>query len=83
MDGNINTAMRHRMNIKEAEEYLNGIPRFSKKTTMENERRILELLGNPEEGQRFVHVAGTNGKGIEMWLRSQGEYVQVIKEGGK
>ena len=51
------------MDIKEAEEYLNGIPRFSKKTTMENERKILELLGHPEAGQRFVHVAGTNGKG--------------------
>ncbi len=63
MDGNINTTMKHRMNIEEAEEYLNGIPRFSKKTTMENERRILELLGSPEKGQQFVHVAGTNGKG--------------------
>ncbi len=52
-----------KMDIKEAEEYLNGIPRFSKKTTMENERKILELLGNPQQGQRFVHVAGTNGKG--------------------
>ncbi len=51
------------MNIKEAEEYLNGIPRFSKKTTMENERKILSLLGHPETGQRFIHVAGTNGKG--------------------
>ena len=80
MDGNINTAMRHRMNIKEAEEYLNGIPRFSKKTTMENERRILELLGNPEEGQRFVHVAGTNGKGsvcafMSRILLEQGHHV--------
>lgn len=55
--------MGYRMNIKEAEDYLNGIPRFSKKTTMENERRILALLGHPEKGQRFVHVAGTNGKG--------------------
>ena len=52
-----------KMDIKEAEEYLNGIPRFSKKTTMENERKILELLGNPQQDQRFVHVAGTNGKG--------------------
>jgi dihydrofolate synthase / folylpolyglutamate synthase len=24
---------------------------------------LLEALGNPERGQRFVHVAGTNGKG--------------------
>ncbi len=55
--------MGYRMNIKEAEDYLNDIPRFSKKTTMENERRILELLGHPERGQKFIHVAGTNGKG--------------------
>ena len=55
--------MEHRMNIKEAEEYLNGIPRFSRKTTMENERKILKLLGDPQQGQKFVHVAGTNGKG--------------------
>lgn len=52
-----------RMNIQEAEEYLNGIPRFSKKTTKENEMKILEMLGNPEAKQAFVHVAGTNGKG--------------------
>ncbi len=24
---------------------------------------LLELMGNPQRGQRFVHVAGTNGKG--------------------
>lgn len=52
-----------RMNLREAEDYLNGIPRFSKKTTRENELKILEMLGNPEKKQRFVHVAGTNGKG--------------------
>ena len=37
--------MKNRMDIKEAEDYLNGIPKFSKKTTMENERKILALLG--------------------------------------
>ena len=26
-------------------------------------RRLLDELGNPERGQNFVHVAGTNGKG--------------------
>jgi dihydrofolate synthase/folylpolyglutamate synthase len=26
-------------------------------------RAVLALRGNPEQGQRFVHVAGTNGKG--------------------
>lgn len=30
---------------------------------VENTRRLLEKLGNPEKSLRFVHVAGTNGKG--------------------
>ncbi|MDQ2775648.1 MAG: bifunctional folylpolyglutamate synthase/dihydrofolate synthase [Acidobacteriota bacterium] len=30
---------------------------------LERMRTLLEELGNPERGQRFVHVAGTNGKG--------------------
>ena len=69
-----------RMNIKEAEDYLNGIPKFSRKTTMENERKILALLGHPEAEQRFVHVAGTNGKGsvcafLSRILLEQGHHV--------
>jgi dihydrofolate synthase/folylpolyglutamate synthase len=30
---------------------------------LERMRTLLAALGNPERGQRFVHVAGTNGKG--------------------
>lgn len=30
---------------------------------LERMRKLLAALGNPENGQRFVHVAGTNGKG--------------------
>ena len=30
---------------------------------LEQIRLLLEALGSPERGQRFVHVAGTNGKG--------------------
>lgn len=51
------------MTYTEAENYLNDIPRFSKKTTPENTRAILAALGHPEAEQRFIHVAGTNGKG--------------------
>lgn len=42
---------------------MNNIPKFSKKTTPENTKAILAALGHPEAGQRFIHVAGTNGKG--------------------
>lgn len=33
------------------------------KWDLERMRTVLKALGNPESGQRFVHVAGTNGKG--------------------
>ena len=33
------------------------------KLGLDNMRELLERLGNPQEGKRFVHVAGTDGKG--------------------
>jgi dihydrofolate synthase / folylpolyglutamate synthase len=33
------------------------------KLGLEGIQTLLDALGNPERGQRFVHVAGTNGKG--------------------
>ena len=46
-------------------------------------KRLLELLGNPEEDLKFVHVAGTNGKGsvcqfIASMLRAAGYSVGVF-----
>ncbi len=48
---------------EEATEYLLAIPRFSKKTTPENLKELLERLGSPQRGMKVIHVAGTNGKG--------------------
>lgn len=36
---------------------------FSIKLGLEATRALLEVLGNPEEGGNYLHVAGTNGKG--------------------
>jgi dihydrofolate synthase / folylpolyglutamate synthase len=36
---------------------------FAMKLGLENPRRLLAALGNPEQGGTFLHVAGTNGKG--------------------
>jgi dihydrofolate synthase/folylpolyglutamate synthase len=33
------------------------------KLGLDNVRRLLESMGNPQNGLRFIHVAGTNGKG--------------------
>lgn len=52
------------MEYTEAVEYVLGIPKFSKgKTSPEDLKVFLAALGNPEEGQQVIHVAGTNGKG--------------------
>ena len=47
----------------EAVDYLLNIPRFSKKNTPTDTGVFLKRLGNPEKGQKIIHVAGTNGKG--------------------
>ena len=39
------------------------LERFGMKLGLENMRRFLDLLGNPHEGLRAIHVTGSNGKG--------------------
>jgi dihydrofolate synthase/folylpolyglutamate synthase len=43
--------------------WLNSTQFFGIKLGLENTRRLLGHLGNPERGLRILHVAGTNGKG--------------------
>jgi dihydrofolate synthase/folylpolyglutamate synthase len=43
--------------------YIESIPKFTSKNTLDVTRAYLRLLGSPEKGQRVIHVAGTNGKG--------------------
>lgn len=67
----------------EAVKYLYGIPRFVAKTTPENTKNILKLIGNPEKGLRIFHVAGSNGKGsvcafIDSVLREAGFHVGLF-----
>lgn len=51
------------MIYEEAVNYLETIPMFTKKTELENTKRLLSLLGEPQRGKKIIHVAGTNGKG--------------------
>ena len=48
---------------EEAERYINGIPKFTGKSSMEETVRFLSLLGDPAQDRKIIHVAGTNGKG--------------------
>ena len=47
----------------DALQYLYGLQRLGIKLGLENTRRLLRALGNPERAFRAVHVGGTNGKG--------------------
>ena len=51
------------MNYTETIEYLFGIRLFGQKLGLETMRELLRQLGNPEHNLRFIHIAGTNGKG--------------------
>lgn len=51
------------MTYSEATAYLFGLQLFGVKLGLENMRRLCAALGHPEQGLRFVHIAGTNGKG--------------------
>lgn len=48
---------------EQVESYIGEIPRFTKKTKVDNTKILLERLGNPDKKYKAVHIAGTNGKG--------------------
>jgi dihydrofolate synthase/folylpolyglutamate synthase len=51
------------MTYSEAIQFLQGLQLFGVNLGLENTRKLAALAGNPHEGLRFIHVAGTNGKG--------------------
>lgn len=51
------------MNYQETLEKLHSIPRRKKEENLDRMTRLLSLLSNPHQGLKFIHVAGTNGKG--------------------
>lgn len=51
------------MTYSEAIQYLYGLRLFGAKFGLENSLKLAELGGNPQNHLRFIHVAGTNGKG--------------------
>ena len=81
------------MNYTEALEYIHSICWTFTKPGLERISTLCEKLGNPQNGLKFVHVAGTNGKGsfcsmLESVLRHAGyktglftsPYIKVFNE---
>ena len=55
--------IKHLETYDEVVSYILDIPRFTVKTELDNTRKILAALGNPEQKAKTIHIAGTNGKG--------------------
>lgn len=81
------------MKYKKALEFVHSIPKFQRPLGNTNLRRLLECLGSPQERLKFIHIAGTNGKGsaaamIAAVLKEQGyktglftsPYIEVFNE---
>ena len=66
------------MTYKEIVTYIEEIPRFTRKHSLAHTREMLLFLGNPQNGKKIIHVAGTNGKGsvcayLDAMLRAEGK----------
>jgi dihydrofolate synthase/folylpolyglutamate synthase len=51
------------MNFQEAQKYLDDLQFHKIKLGLDSMRSFLARVGHPEQSLRYVHVAGTNGKG--------------------
>lgn len=51
------------MNYEESINYIHGMPKFSRVLGNDMLRKLLLFLNNPQKNLKFVHIAGTNGKG--------------------
>ena len=51
------------MNATEAIEYIHSVYWKGSKPGLERTQELLRRMGNPEKKLKFVHIAGTNGKG--------------------
>jgi len=51
------------MNYQEAVEFIHSIPWANKKLGLDRIANLLAVMGDPQKHLKFIHVAGTNGKG--------------------
>ena len=65
------------MNYREAMQYIDELRPLGRVMGLGSMRQLCEELGNPQEQLKFVHIAGTNGKGSTLAYIST-----VMKEAG-
>ena len=65
------------MNIKETLEYIHSVCWKGSRPGLERTRELLGMMGNPQDRLKYIHVAGTNGKGSVCSMLSS-----VLREAG-
>lgn len=54
------------MNYQESREYIDRVTReIPSVLGLDHMREMMKRLGNPQDDLKYVHVAGTNGKGSD------------------
>lgn len=66
------------VDYKDAVEYIEEIPRFTRKHPLDHTKEFMKRLGDPACDCKVIHVAGTNGKGsvcayIQAILQAEGK----------
>ena len=65
------------MNCNEAIEYIHSLEKFGIKPGLERIKALCDVLGNPQNKLKIIHVAGTNGKGSTSTMISN-----ILKKSG-
>ena len=60
------------MNYNEAIDYIKSLEKFGSKPGLERIKALMKFADNPEKKLKFIHVAGTNGKGSTCQFINQG-----------
>ena len=59
------------MEYNEALDYIHSLAVFGSKPGLDRIKKLLKALGNPEKDLKYIHVAGTNGKGSTSAMLSE------------
>ena len=73
MSSRLRKDWRNKMEYKEALAYLDGARWFGAEPSLRRIRELLEALGDPQKKLKFIHIAGTNGKGSCAAMLSSGK----------
>jgi dihydrofolate synthase/folylpolyglutamate synthase len=63
MNNDLSSPIGSFMNAEEAMSWITGLTSFGIRPGLERISRLMENFGHPERKLKFIHVAGTNGKG--------------------